>query len=120
MDAELSASFVITSLVGDVMAELVRPFVSLESLREVRCDFCEELPPPVASESSSCRFVPFWTLEPSSLELEDDVEDVDVVDELDVGLVVVAMSRFGCVPFDLALLFGECWLTRKSLLRDGF
>jgi hypothetical protein len=83
-----------------ISIEAFRLLLSLASLRELRIDLEEELAPlakllaPPEDDSSSFRFWLWTFVEPSSLEEEEDVEDVDVVDELELTGLVAACSRF--------------------------
>ncbi len=90
------------SCVGEefISIEAFRLLLSLASLRELRIDLEEEVAPlarllaPPEDDSSSFRFWLWTFVEPSSLEEEEDVEDVDVVDELELTGFVAACSRF--------------------------
>ena len=105
------------SPVGELMSiDAFKLVFSLVSLSELRRDF--EEPParllaPPDEESSSFIFGFCKLFEPSSLEDEEDVDDVDVVEELE-GTGLVAKRRFCIGVVDLDDL--EAPFIMKSLL----
>lgn len=76
---------------------------SLASFSELLVDFEEpiRLLAPPDDESSSFRFA-FCKLEPRSLDDDEDVDEVDVVDEDEFGFVASSKFDVFCLPF------GEC------------